>query len=255
MSADLRDTDSDWKRVARDDPYWGVLSRDEYRKGSMDAARFEQFMATGEKFVSDIFGLIKKHVNPQFAPRRALDFGCGVGRLLIPLARRVEEAVGVDVAPQMLDLCREHARAAGVGNIVLAPSDDDLKAIAGPFDFVNSYIVLQHIPPERGHRLVDAMLGHLAIGGIASLQVTYAKSRALMRYESPTAHYYRREGRVIYDVLPSDWSAPEGTINMYDYDLNQVMAQISRHAGHPVIALPTDDDDHLGFHFVFPRGR
>ncbi len=255
MSRDRRDTDSDWQRVAQDEPYWGVLSQDEYRKGSMDPDKLGQFMATGEEFVANVFGLVKKYLDPDFAPRRALDFGCGVGRLLIPIARRVELAVGVDVAPAMLELCRGNAKAAGVDNIELLEGDDELSGVTGPFDFVNSYIVLQHIPPDRGHRLIQAMLDRVAIGGVASLQVTYAKSRRLLVHETPTAHFYRREGRTIVDIVPSDWSAPEGTINMYDYDLNQVMAQLSRMAGHPLIALPTSDDDHLGCHFIFARAR
>jgi SAM-dependent methyltransferase len=255
MSTDRRDTDTDWKRVAEDDPYWGVLSKDDYRKDAMNPRKLEQFMATGERFIANIFGLIKKHLDPDFAPERALDFGCGVGRLLIPIAKRVREAVGVDVAPAMLDICRNHASSAGVDNITLVAGDDALTGVAGPFDFVNSYIVLQHIPPERGHRLIQELLDRLAIGGIASIQVTYAKSRALLVHEGPKAHYYRREGHTLVDVLPSDWSAPEGTINMFDYDMNQVMAQLSRRSGHPMIALPTNDDDHLGVHFVFAKAQ
>ncbi|APV50798.1 hypothetical protein BWI17_14545 [Betaproteobacteria bacterium GR16-43] len=253
--SDLRDTDNDWKRVAKDDPFWGVLSRDQFRKESMSDERLAEFMATGERFIGDIFGLVKAHVVKDFAPKRALDFGCGVGRLLVPIARRVREAVGVDVAPAMLELAAKHVAAARLGNVTLQTSDDALSNVDGPFDFVNCYIVLQHIPPERGYGLIDAMIERLAIGGVASLQVTYAKSRSFWKYEEPRARYYRRDGRGIIDMVDSGWKAPEGTINMYDYDLNQVMAQIALAAGHPVITLPTTDDDHLGVHFVFQRAR
>lgn len=255
MSNGVRDTDGDWERVARDDPYWGVLSRDEYRKAAVDAERLAQFMATGEEFVANLLALARKHLDPGFAPKRAFDFGCGVGRLLIPLARRVEEAVGADVAPAMLALCERHAKQAGVSNVTLVASDDRLERVGGGFDLVNSFIVLQHIPPARGYGLIQALVDRLATGGIGSIQVTYAKSRELLVHESPRALYYRRDGDTIVDLVAAGWSPPEGTIHMYDYDLNEVMARIARHAGHPVIVLPTGDGGHLGTHFVFRKAR
>jgi 2-polyprenyl-3-methyl-5-hydroxy-6-metoxy-1,4-benzoquinol methylase len=39
-----------------------------------------------------------------FAPRRVLDFGCGVGRVTLPLARRVDAVVAIDIADSMLSL-------------------------------------------------------------------------------------------------------------------------------------------------------
>jgi SAM-dependent methyltransferase len=250
-----RNTDDDWKRVATEDPYWGVLSEDDYHAGTMNDARFAQFMETGERFVGDIFGLIHAHILPDFAPKSALDFGCGVGRLLIPIARRVQRAVGIDVAPAMLDLAKRHAKEAGLSNVTLRASDDGLSGIDGPFDLVNTYIVLQHIPPERGYRLMHELLERVAIGGIASIQVTYAKARSFLVHETPRALYYRRDGDRIVDLVDSGWRPPAGTITMYDYDLNEVMAQCTRYAGHPIIALPTDNAAHLGLHLVFQRAR
>jgi SAM-dependent methyltransferase len=250
-----RDTDNDWKRVAKDDPYWGVLSQDDYHKGSMTEERLERFMESGEQFVGDLMALVRAHLDPDFAPKSAFDFGCGVGRLLIPLAKRVERATGVDVAPAMLEIARRHAKDAGLKNVTLTTSDDRLSNVAGPFDLVNTYIVLQHIPPERGYGLIAALLERVAIGGVASLQVTYAKARAFLVHEAPKSLYYRRDGDKIVDLVDSGWRAPEGTINMFDYDLNEVMAQVSRYAGHPVIALPTSDDAHLGVHILLKRAR
>ena len=250
-----RDTDRDWARVAEDDPYWGVLSLDEYRRDSLGPEGMARFMETGERFVRDVFSLVRAHLDPAFAPRRVLDVGCGVGRLLLPMARTAAEAVGVDVAPRMLEIAAENARTAGLENVVLLGSDDQLSEVDGEFDFVNSYIVLQHIPPERGYRLIQAMIAHTRKGGVVSIQMTYAKGRSFLQNEAPTALYYRRDGNQIHDILDSGWRPPEGTINMYDYDLNQVMAQVSSAAGHPVIALPTSDDSHLGTHFLFRKAR
>lgn len=255
MSKTTRNTDEDWKRVAEENPYWGVLSHEEYRSDIMTEEAFEQFMTSGESFVTNLFSLIHKHLSPEFLPNRVLDFGCGVGRLVIPLAKRAKEAIGIDIAPAMLELCQKNAKKAGVSNIVLTESDDALSRVQGEFDLVNSYIVLQHIPPERGYKFIQTMIDRLTIGGIGSLQLTYAKSRKFFIHEQVKAEYYRRDGNTIVDLVDSGWSPPEGTITMYDYDLNYVLALISKVAGHPVITLPTNDDSHLGLHIVFVKAR
>jgi len=250
-----RDTDKDWKRIAEADPFWGVLSQESYHMDVMNAEKLEEFMATGTGYVNNLLSFVRKHFMSEFAQTRVLDVGCGVGRLVIPLAKVFKEAVGVDIAPAMLDLCARHAKAAGVDNLVLCESDDTLSRVSGTFDLVNTYIVLQHIPPDRGYRLIQAMLDHLNIGGFGSIQVTYAKARHLLIHEQPTALYYRRDGGTLIDIVDSGWSQPEGTISMFDYDLNQVMAQITRIAGAPVLVLPTNDDGHLGVHIIFQRAR
>lgn len=255
MNHQKRDTDLDWKRVAEEDPYWGVLSQEEYRSSSMDSERILEFMSSGERFVSDLFAFVRRHFLPEFAPGRSLDIGCGVGRLLIPLARRSQSAVGVDIAPAMLKLAAHHAKLADVGNIELVESDDALSRVTGKFDLVNTFIVLQHIPPDRGYRLIQEMCQRLNIGGIGSIQVTYAKARQFLVHEQPKARFYRRDGNTIVDLVDSGWRPPEGTINMFDYDLNQVMALLAGVAGHPVICLPTNDDGHLGVHLIFQKAR
>jgi 2-polyprenyl-3-methyl-5-hydroxy-6-metoxy-1,4-benzoquinol methylase len=255
MSSSKRDTDQDWRKVAEEDPFWGVLSQDEYRKDAMNVDALKQFMASGEQYVANIFGFIRKHLAADFSPVRGLDVGCGVGRLAIPMAKVVKEAVGVDIAPAMLALCASHAKLAGVNNLELVESDDTLSRVTGTFDIVNSYIVLQHIPPERGYRLIQAMLDRLNLGGIGSIHLTYAKSRKFLIHEQPKALYYRREGGALIDIIDAGWNPPEGTINMFDYDLNQVMAQLTRASGVPMLLLPTNDDSHLGTHFIFQKVR
>ena len=44
-------------------------------------------------------------------PGRALELGCGSGRLLLPLLDSGLDIEGIDLSPDMLDLCREKAAA------------------------------------------------------------------------------------------------------------------------------------------------
>lgn len=251
----MRDTDRDWRRIAETTPYWGVLSTDKFRGKELSKPAEVEFFESGERFVADTLGLINRHLVDVPISGRALDFGCGVGRLSIPLARYFRAVVGADIAEGMLALARQHASAAGLKNADFILADDDLVALEGSFDLINSFIVLQHIPPDRGYRFLVKLIGLARIGGVCSLQLTYARERRFLEHEAPRAAYYRRAGRTMIDVLDLPNSPPEGTVTMYDYDLNEVYAIISRFCGHPVLSLPTHDDGHLGVHIIFVRAR
>lgn len=251
----LRDTDADWAKLATENPFWAVLSREDFRGEALPDDKLRAFFHTGEAQIAGIYGFIKKHLRADFRPRRSLDFGCGVGRLLIPIARRSGEAVGVDVAPGMLELARGFLAEQGVRNATLVHGDDALSGVSGAFDFVNTQIVLQHIPPERGYHVIERLAGLLSIGGIAAIQLTYAKHRRFLVHEGRHARFYRRDGAVIHDIGPLLDDRPAGAITMYDYDLNAVTAILSLYAGHPILMVPTADDDHLGAHLVFERAR
>jgi len=93
---------SDWNALGADDPLWAVLSEPTRKGGRWEP---DEFFATG---VADV-GLLRERaaqLGVALGGARALDFGCGVGRLTRALARRFDEAVGIDVSERML----EHAR-------------------------------------------------------------------------------------------------------------------------------------------------
>ena len=77
---------------------------------------------------------------------RALEIGCGPGRLMRPLSRHFGEIHGVDVSDEMIARARAnlrgipHAHPHHTSGADLAPFADE------SFDFVYSYAVFQHIP-------------------------------------------------------------------------------------------------------------
>lgn len=250
-----RDTDADWKLVAESDPYWGVISSDRFKGANVEGKTLEEFMAGGEAFVAELYGQVQRHMDRDFAPSRVLDFGCGVGRLVLPFARRAKEVVGVDIAPAMLERCRTHASDHGLTNIRLVQSDDDLLEVDDGFDLVNSYIVLQHIPVQRGMRYIRLLASKLKPGGVGSLHVTYAKSGRMMIHEVHKTEFYRRDGDTLASLVATEWVPPAGTITMFDYDLNQVMAEVMRFTTHPMAMVPTNHGGHLGVQIIFRRTR
>lgn len=109
----------------------------------------DDFWESGEQDAARIWGLAKPHVARR---RTVLEIGCGVGRLLLPMRRHFDAAIGVDVAPTMLEKLEANAARAGVGAVRGLPAGDAWEALA-PIDFAYSHIVLQHI--ERWDIIAD----------------------------------------------------------------------------------------------------
>jgi len=176
----INNSDTDWERFGNTDPYFAVLTAPEFHGRLSDSER-AKFFASGKDHINAIFSIIHERLDSSFAPARALDFGCGVGRLVLPLAERCKEVTGVDVSPSMLAEARRNCDAAGAMGVQLLQSDDDLSAVTGLFDFIHTYIVLQHIPVARGERLVGKLAAKLAPGGIGMFHVPYTTGRQRLR--------------------------------------------------------------------------
>jgi SAM-dependent methyltransferase len=167
-------TDKDWEKWGRDDPYFGVLSNEKYRAGSLSDENLSAFFATGEAHVRMVIGQIRKHFMMEFKPESALDFGCGVGRLLIPLSRASTRATGIDVSSSMLNRAREHCARLGIENVRLALSDDLLTGIEETHDLIHSHIVFAHIHPSRGIKIMQRLADKVKPGGFIAVQFLYA---------------------------------------------------------------------------------
>ena len=172
----LNNSDRDWEAFGKRDPYFAVLTAPEFH-GALTGSAREKFFASGKNHIDTIFAIIRERLDSTFAPQSALDFGCGVGRLLIPLAERCSQVTGVDVSASMLAEARRNCDDAGLSNVQLVDGDDDLSRINGRFDFVHTYIVLQHIPVARGERIVQRLASMIGPGGVGVIHVPYTTGR------------------------------------------------------------------------------
>ncbi len=136
-----RRSDLEWERFGREDPYYGVLTDERFRAGLLDEGARRDFFRSGQDHVDHVFAQIDRHVRPDPTFSNALDFGCGVGRVLIPLARRVERVTGVDVSASMLVEARANCAEHGVDDITLLTSEEMSGLEPGTFDLVHTFIV------------------------------------------------------------------------------------------------------------------
>jgi SAM-dependent methyltransferase len=243
---------STWEEFGRGDAYYAVLTHDTFRKEQLDDASIEAFFASGEQDVASVLETVRAHVAPGFAPERTVDFGCGVGRLTIPLARASREVVGVDVSSAMLDEARRNCAARGIANASFVPSDDRLSALDGTFDFLHSYITFQHIPPARGEAILRAMLARLAPGGVGALHFTYDRRAPRVRR---TVHWMRKRLPLVNGVVNlaqrRSFGAP--MMPMHEYRLPRLFAALRDHGCGEAYVRLTDHGGHLGAFLFFQR--
>jgi 2-polyprenyl-3-methyl-5-hydroxy-6-metoxy-1,4-benzoquinol methylase len=116
-----------------------------------------------------MFAIIEAGLVPGFAPVSMLEYGCGLGRLAIPLSRRPGSITAVDRSPVMLDAAKREAERRGAGHIAFdAPGT--FRANARNFDLVVCYHVLQRLPRHQGLSLVHELAGRLSPGGVGVFQ-------------------------------------------------------------------------------------
>jgi SAM-dependent methyltransferase len=164
-----------WRRYGRDDPYFGVLTEERFRSANMDAATREEFFATGREHVGRILSVIRRHVTSDMGAAKALDFGCGVGRLLLPLARNFREVCGVDISEDYLAETRANAAREGVSNLKLVVKLEQLAGEKGSYDLLHSCIVFNHIPLAAGRVLLEQMADLTRDGGVLAIQMLHRR--------------------------------------------------------------------------------
>jgi SAM-dependent methyltransferase len=155
----------DWEELAEYDALWAVLTQPGKRGGRWERA---EFFATGEDEIAEVVAAAEELGLPR-QRRRALDFGCGAGRLTRALARRFETAVGVDISERMVEAA-QRLNEDVPGCEFRVNSAPDLRQFEdGAFDLVYTSLVLQHIPRELIEGYVVELLRVTAGGGLLVL--------------------------------------------------------------------------------------
>jgi 2-polyprenyl-3-methyl-5-hydroxy-6-metoxy-1,4-benzoquinol methylase len=218
-------TDKAWEKFGRENSYYGVLASEKFAAHQIEANR-DEFFASGRQSVSQTLQRFEEHFGP-LALDRALDHGCGVGRLTFPLAREFSEVLGLDISPSMLAEAETNARRLNVDNVQFALADDGLSNASGTFDFINSYMVLQHIPVSRGLRILTRLLERVKPGGGAHIHFAIRTDRLRSRALWWASHHI--PGVKIWQNIFAKraWNAP--AMQMNDYPVNRIVVLFASH--------------------------
>lgn len=158
----------DWDELGKVDPLWAVLSEPSRQFGRWDR---EEFFRTGEQLVESVVQTAASHDLPH-AHNRALDFGCGVGRLTRALSSHFDNCCGVDISEQMIRQARR-LNSAVQNCFFMVNSDPHLGIFSSEhFDCVLSILVLQHLPRRDWIRsAISEFVRVLKKGGLLVFQL------------------------------------------------------------------------------------
>lgn len=174
---DLQELQRNWDMFGRTDPLWAVLT-DPAKRGNRWS--LSEFFATGDRDIDALLGHLES-LELVVVKGRALDFGCGVGRLTQALARHFTAVIGVDIAPSMLEQARALNRYGARCEYLLNTRDDLQLLGSGSFDLVYSNITLQHMEPRYAHGYIAEFVRLLAPGGVLAFQLPTKRVRRRLR--------------------------------------------------------------------------
>lgn len=164
---DVREMQECWNGLGKSDPLWAILTEPEKGGGNW---QIDEFMDTG---INEI-GAVMEYVDSlgiRLPRNKALDFGCGVGRLTQALADHFDEVHGVDIAPSMIALADKY-NSHGEKCTYHVNVSSDLRLFAdGSFDFIYSNITLQHIKPRYSKKYIQEYLRILNPNGLLIFQL------------------------------------------------------------------------------------
>lgn len=164
-------TETTWRRLGTSEPYWSVLSSDQYRLTNI-ASNMTQFEETGRRTVDLHLELLMANGVVPSTLKTAIDFGCGVGRLTRWFSEHFDSVIACDVSEPHLRIARDLLDARGRSNVEFRRVENLASLTALPaVDLVYSMSALQHNAPPLIARMLEDLLGAVAPGGVALIQL------------------------------------------------------------------------------------
>jgi len=222
---DLQELQKNWNEFAQIDPLWAIITWPEKKGNKWDV---EEFFSLGVHDIEAVMnhasslGIIRQR-------RRALDFGCGVGRITQALARHFEEVCGIDIAPAMIELAKQYNRYGEKCRYYVNNTDDLTLFTDSSFDFIFTIITLQHIKPPYTKNYIREFLRILAPQG-------------LLIFQLPSEPI--QPGRPVYDSTVESYefrydqhSSPQPYMEMYGIHRQEVTRFLEENGGEILAVL------------------
>ena len=182
-----------WEKFAQDDPYTYIWT-------ALKGTDRHEFWRSGIRTIHEEFlPLLQLY---KVRTILSMELGCGIGRLLVPLARHFQQVVGVDVAHGMVQQAVSFVHDNGINNasfLAISGPEDFLRRAGhhlGTVDFIYSLLVFQHIPE------FSAIEGYLHVIRV----LLHKHGLAYLQFDTrPRDFRYRLKTRLPDFLLPRFW--------------------------------------------------
>lgn len=162
----LENVRENWEEFAKTDPLWAIYTAKD-KKGNK--WKKDEFFDTGKAYVKNLLHHIESlNVNISFG--RALDFGCGVGRITQALADYYTEVNGVDISATMIELAKKFNTHGDKSKYFLNDREDLKLFKDNSFDVVHAVIVLQHMKPKYAKKYIKEFIRITSPNGLIVFQ-------------------------------------------------------------------------------------
>lgn len=191
-----------FEALGRDDPLYAVLSRKGLRNNRWDP---DEFFDEGKKEIANVMAYLER-LDLAVGRHRALDFGCGVGRLSQALADHFDRVIGVDISESMIERAHEYNRHGDRVRYLVNTTENIEDLESATCDFAYSNKTLQHIPPDSAKVYLREIFRSLRPGGVAVFQVPNGKALTPgsvgARLYTLRRRYLRRAWKIVRGLPP-----------------------------------------------------
>ena len=159
-----------WEHLGQEKAHFSVVTDESFLPQNLSGS-IDSFWASGEREVERAIRTLKQYGMADFERKVCVEYGCGVGRVTVNLAKSFKTVHAYDISRNHLNFARTRANEVGSHNIEFHECSHDFRVAIEPCDFFHSIIVLQHNPPPVIMELIRIALRALKPGGFAIFQV------------------------------------------------------------------------------------
>lgn len=179
-------TQASWKCFGEQQPYWSVVTHNEFKMQNIDQKAIDKFYMQGILQAARIVSTaIRNHVvedRDELKKMDILEIGCGCGRVTKHLIEYFGKVVAVDISSGNLNIARQKLDQSNV-EFRLVTDTSDYEGMP-QCDIVYSYLVLQHNCPPVIEYMITSMMQCVKDRGIVIFQVPTYKRGYHFEYDS-----------------------------------------------------------------------
>lgn len=151
-----------WENLGESNALWAVLSDNKNWNN-------DEFFKTGYTEIDKIFKEVKR-LNIIIPINKALDFGCGVGRITQALGKKFNTVIGVDISETMIKQANVYNKFDNI-EFILNEKEDLSLFNDNEFDFIYSNIVLQHMDNKYSKNYIKEFIRIISKKGLIVFQI------------------------------------------------------------------------------------